>query len=259
MNTLTQHQLEEGLTDKDKQTTFLERAKARLSDKPTTEYRFENTDTGQGHYFTDLTDCLEAARSKSKESPAATFLIEHFRPERLSLATIKDNILTFTPEEPPQPTPRFTNEQWQLKACQITFDNLADYLHRKGVMTESLYDELLLESEYETRNKFGERPVETEKPFTGQTSERTDPTVNLHANLEALEAKISEAYATLQTARSRIYEAKELTCTFPYGWKALTEIIDNSLDILLNLSQRTSANKKKALAPTRQNQSSQGE
>ncbi len=37
MNTLTQKQLEKGLTDKDKQTIFFERAKARLSDKPVTD------------------------------------------------------------------------------------------------------------------------------------------------------------------------------------------------------------------------------
>lgn len=65
-----------------------------------TEYRYENQAIGQGHYFTDLTDCLEAARHASKEHPAETFLIEQFKPQRTPLATLKDNNLDFIPDKP---------------------------------------------------------------------------------------------------------------------------------------------------------------
>lgn len=80
--------------------TMAEEFDNRKDQRPTTEYRFENTDVGQGHYFTELTHCLNAARHKSKESPTATFLIETFRPKRTRLATLKNNVLTFAPDKP---------------------------------------------------------------------------------------------------------------------------------------------------------------
>lgn len=107
MNIITQKQLEEGLTKKDKQTIFFaeESAAETLAkkikerntylDKPATEYRYENTDVGQGHYFTDLTDCLSAARHNSIEHPTQTFKIEAFRPKRYPIATILNNVLSY--------------------------------------------------------------------------------------------------------------------------------------------------------------------
>ena len=126
------------------------------------EYRFENTDVGQGHYFTDLTDCLEAARSKSKESPAATFLIETFRPKRMPLATIKNNVLTFAAETSchlhNNPTPCFywtkdpdpTHRPFYCR-IQAGLENIFPCHH------------------YEP----------PEKPFTVQTAEKTDPDIRI--------------------------------------------------------------------------------
>lgn len=52
----------------------------------TFEYRWEVEEIGQGHYFTDISECIEEARSQSEIWGAEyTVKVEQFRPERVLL------------------------------------------------------------------------------------------------------------------------------------------------------------------------------
>jgi len=64
------------------------------------EYRWENRAIGQGHYFTDLWDCIQDALDFSNARPhlRETLLIEQFKPERKPLLLIqRGGIYTATP------------------------------------------------------------------------------------------------------------------------------------------------------------------
>lgn len=81
---------------------------------------------------------------------------------------------------------------------------------------------------------------------------------NLQANFEAIDDKLTEAYFTLQAARSRIYEGRELTIS-PKPFSEIAESITHSLDLITNLNEKRYIVKEKALAPVRTNQTLQGE
>ena len=66
---------------------------AALVQKTGREYRWENRAVGQGHYFTDLGDCLDDARDYSRKWPDATLLIEEFRPLRAPLLLVKNGVI----------------------------------------------------------------------------------------------------------------------------------------------------------------------
>ena len=68
--------------------------------KPAKEYRWENRAIGQGHYFTDLWDCIQDALDFSRKRPhlRETLLIEQFKPERKPLLLIQNGVIsTATP------------------------------------------------------------------------------------------------------------------------------------------------------------------
>lgn len=74
-----------------------------------TEYRWENTAIGQGHYYVNLSDCMREAQSYAQTNPEATLSIEQFKPLRKPLFTIKGQEI----------------KPWQTKGKEPTFKNLS--------------------------------------------------------------------------------------------------------------------------------------
>ena len=90
-------------------------------EKTAPEYRWENRAIGQGHYFTDLWDCIQDALAFSKKRPhlRETLLIEQFKPERNPLLVIQNG--TICTATPPRDEPRTEelDQEKRLKANEL--------------------------------------------------------------------------------------------------------------------------------------------
>ena len=91
------------------------------------EYRWENRAIGQGHYFTDLWDCIQSALTFSRTRPhlRETLLIEQFRPERKELLLVQNGSL-YTTQTPPREK-ESSEEDRKLKADVLTIERLRKF------------------------------------------------------------------------------------------------------------------------------------
>jgi len=96
-------------------------------EKAASEYRWENRAIGQGHYFTDLWDCIQNALTFSRTRPylRETLLIEQFRPFRKELLLIQNGCL-YTTQTPPR-VKETSPEDRRLKADVLTVQRLRKF------------------------------------------------------------------------------------------------------------------------------------
>ena len=91
------------------------------------EYRWENRAIGQGHYFTDLSDCIQDALDYSKNWRDETLLIEQFKPERKPLLLISRG--SIYPATPPKEKPgtESLDQEERLKANELTMQRIRSF------------------------------------------------------------------------------------------------------------------------------------
>jgi len=53
------------------------------------EFRWEYKEIGQGHYYLDAQECIDAALKASSKAPDRTVRIERFKPTRFLIATLE--------------------------------------------------------------------------------------------------------------------------------------------------------------------------
>jgi len=53
------------------------------------EFRWEYKEIGQGHYYLDAQECIDAALEASSTAPDLTVQIERFKPTRFLIATLE--------------------------------------------------------------------------------------------------------------------------------------------------------------------------
>lgn len=91
------------------------------------EYRWENRQIGQGHYFLDLWECIQDALDFSRKRPhlRETLLIEQFKPERKPLLLIQNGTICTT-STPPREEQRSDQEK-RLKANELIIQRLRKF------------------------------------------------------------------------------------------------------------------------------------
>lgn len=139
-------------------------SKTNKKEQGTPEYRWENRQIGQGHYFIDLWACIQDALDYSKKWRNETLLIEQFRPERKPLLLIQKETIctTSTPTHSLIKTRNTPDPEKRLKANELIIQRIRSFFDAPTFvqpdLTRDAFYEILTASKLEANGHQEQRP-----------------------------------------------------------------------------------------------------